>query len=168
MSCKPSGFVEHKVVSTFCVPQALPTKLGVHQKSKPCWQVAVVACMPQSRSGVKAETLAFSMNWCSCGLESTTTHYHYHHYSLLHHHHYDLYYLLSTAITQGATTTANTTNTANATSNRTNTITSIIITIPSICISITTGYFCYYHCICICWCCRSALALEGQGVHPCL
>ena len=101
--------------------------------------------MPQSRSVVKEETLAFSMNWCSCGLESTTTHYRYHHYSLLHHHHYDLYYLLSTAITQGATTTTNTTTTANATSHRTTPITSIIITISSICISITTGYFCYYH-----------------------
>ena len=83
---------------------------------------------------------------CSCGLASTTTHYHFHHYSLHRHHQYYLDYLLSTAMTQSATTTTNTTTTANATSHRTTTtITSIIITIPSICISITTGYFCDYH-----------------------
>ena len=124
-----------KMVSTFGISsnQAWGTP-----KVEAIWQVAVVACMPQSCHGVRGETLAFSTNWCWCGLESTTTHYHYHHYSLHHHHHYYLYYLLSTAITQSATTTTNIT-TANATSHRTTTITIIIITISSICISITTG-----------------------------
>ena len=113
-------------------------ELGVHQKSKPFWQVAVIACMPQSFQGVREETLALSTNLCSCGLESTTTHYHYHHYSLHHHHHYYYYYLLSTAITQSATTTTNTTTIANATSHITISITTIIIIISSIGISITT------------------------------